>query len=50
MYMRKLPKMNNNTPAIILEKLYTYSLYGFASYAKHTCFQSYQETCIIRKY
>ncbi len=39
-----LPKIINNTPAIILEKIHTHSLNGFASYIKHTFLQSYQET------
>ncbi len=40
-------KIINNTPALILNKIETHSLNGFAGYIKHTMLQSYQETCII---
>ena len=40
-------KVVNSTPAIILDKIQTHSLQGFAGYIKHTIFQSYQETCTI---
>ena len=40
-------KIINNTPALILDKIKTHSLNGFAGYIKHTMLQSYHETCII---
>ncbi len=40
-----LPMVINSTPLIILEKMYTPSLQGFARYIKQYLLQSYQELC-----
>ncbi len=37
----------NNTPAEIVNKVYTHSLQGFAGYIKTKILQEYQETCTI---
>jgi hypothetical protein len=42
-----LPKVINDTPAIILDKIDTHSLKGFANYIKFSILQSYQQTCLI---
>ncbi len=42
-----LPKVINNTPTAILDKINTHCLKGFATYIKHCIFQSYQEICTI---
>ncbi len=42
-----LPKVINDTPTTILDKINTHCLKGFATYIKHCIFKSYQEICII---
>ncbi len=37
----------NSTPLIIIEKIDTHSLQGFAGYTKQYLLQSYQELCTI---
>ena len=42
-----LPRIINNTPRIILDKIYTHSLDGFAWYIKQYIIQNYHDTCLI---
>ena len=42
-----LPVVINNTPKIIIEKIDTHSLAGFAGYIKQYILQSYHESCSI---
>ena len=42
-----LPIVVNDTPALILDKINTHCLKGFADYIKHCIILSYEETCII---
>ena len=37
----------NDTPAIVVEKIHTHSLRGFATYAKQFLIQKYTDTCAI---
>ena len=38
----------NDTPAIVVEKIHTHSLRGFATYAKQFLIQKYTDTCAIQ--
>lgn len=42
-----LPKVINNTPSIILDKIQTHSLDGFSWYTKQYILGSYQASCIL---
>ncbi len=42
-----IPKLVNNTPSLILDKVWTHSLQGFAWYIKQHIIQNYQENCTI---
>ena len=42
-----LPNTLNNTPALVIEKIITHSLSGFANYTKHQYIQNYQTSCNI---
>ena len=42
-----LPKVINNTPTIILDKIHTHSLKGFSCYIKNYFIQNYDEICRI---
>ena len=42
-----LPNTLNNTPALVIEKIITHSLSGFANYTKHQYMQNYQTSCNI---
>ena len=42
-----LPRIINNTPNIILDKVHTHSLQGFSWYIKQYIIQNYQEECFI---
>ena len=51
-YMEKcirysIPKLINDTPDHIRNKLYTHSLKGFANYVKHIYIKEYQLVCNI---
>ena len=42
-----IPKLINNTPAIILDKVWTHSLQGFSWYIKQYILDKYENTCTI---
>lgn len=42
-----LPKLVNNTPSIITDKVHTHSLQGFSWYIKQYFIQNYQDSCMI---
>ena len=42
-----LPHIINDTPEIVVEKIYTHSLRGFTTYAKQFLIQKYTDTCEI---
>ena len=42
-----LPHIINDTPEIVVEKIYTHSLRGFTTYAKQFLIQKYTDTCAI---
>ena len=44
-----LPKIINDTPKCITDKVQTHSLQGFSNYAKQYMLRSYNATCLIRK-
>ena len=43
-----LPRIINNTPTIILDKVDTHNLNGFSWYIKKYFLNNYQDTCNIR--
>jgi len=45
--LNRLPKIINNTPQIILEKIQTHSLRGYLQYVKNYMLKEYSDTCSI---
>ena len=43
-----LPHINNDTPAIVVEKIHTHSLRGFTTYAKQFLIQKYTDTVHVQ--